>query len=117
VDERTTLDTLLEETRLADSPEYAAVGQTRPLSPQERHFLDWGRDKIKADAILLQRIPVNNSCFPLAYFRRLQDDNPKTIAEAHRLAWNMGKAPLLFLVLPGKVLVHSTYEAPKPDRR
>lgn len=117
MNETQTLHNLLEALGLRDSPEYASIDQVAKLPPQERHFLDWGHDKIDADAVLFQRIPVNNSCFPLAYFRRLQDDNPKTIAEAHCLAWNMGRAPLLFLVLPGKILVHSTFEAPKPDRR
>ena len=117
MDETQTLCNLLQDTGLAGSPEFASADGADQLSPRDRHFLDWGHEKIKADAVLFQRIPVNNSSFPLAYFRRLQDDNPEVIAEAHRLAWNMGRAPLLFLVLPGKILVHSTFEAPKPDRR
>ena len=60
---------------------------------------------------------VNQSCFPLAYFRRLEDNNPSKIAEAHKLAWNMGQAPLLFLVLPGRALVYSTYESPRLSRK
>lgn len=117
MDQADTLHNLLQDTGLDDSPEFASVDGADKLSPRERHFLDWGHDKIKADAVLFQRIPVNNSCFPLAYFRRLQDDNPEMIAQAHRLAWNMGRAPLLFLVLPGKILVHSTFEPPQLDRR
>ena len=108
-----TLNYILEKTKIASCPEYVSLDSADKISPRERHFLDWGRKKIKAEAVLFQRIPVNNSCFPLVYFRRLQDANPAAIAEAHRLAWNMGRAPLLFLILPGRVLVHSTFEAPK----
>jgi hypothetical protein len=117
MDEAKTLHNFLEDIGLEGRAEYASLGRAEKLPPQERHFLEWGHKKIKAESVLFQRIPEGNSCFPLAYFRRLQDDNPQTIAEAHRLAWNMGRAPLLFLVLPGKIRVHSTFEAPKRDRR
>ena len=112
MDEKRTLDDLLTETGLGMAREYVSVDKADKLTPHEKHYLEWGRDKIKADGVLFQRIPVNNTCFPLVYFRRLQDDNPDTIAQAHRLAWNMGRAPLLFLVLPGKIRVHSTFEPP-----
>ena len=42
-----------------------------------------------------------------------EDPNPQEIAKAHRLAWNMGQAPLLFVVIPGEVRVYSTYERPR----
>lgn len=113
MNESETLHNLLNELGLEDRPECASVDQSDHLRPQERHFLDWGREKIKADAVVFQRVPVSGSCFPLVYVRRLQDDKPETIAQAHRLAWNMGRAPLLFLVLPGRILVHSAFEAPK----
>ena len=66
MDETQTLGNLLQDTGLGGSPEFASADDADKLSPREKHFLDWGRDKIKADAVLFQRIPVNNSCFPLA---------------------------------------------------
>lgn len=113
MDEKQTLDHFLNDSGLSRGSEYVSVDHESKLSPREKHFLDWGRDKIKAEAVLFQRIPINDSCFPLVYFRRLQDANPVTIAEAHRLAWNMGRAPLLFVVLPGKIRVYSTFESPQ----
>ena len=107
MNESETLHNLLHELGLEDRPECVSVDQSDHLRPQERHFLDWGRDKIKADAVVFQRVPVSDSVFPLVYIRRLQDSDPTTIAEAHRLAWNMGRAPLLFLVVPGRILDHS----------
>ena len=108
-----TFHDLLEETGLRDSREYVSA-DSKTISPRERHFLEWGKNKIGAEGVVLQRIPMNDSCFPLAYFRRLEDASPSKIADVHKLAWNMGRAPLIFIVLPGKVLVHSTYERPRP---
>ncbi len=116
MDSAHTLHDLLTELDLHDSPEYVSA-DVEKVRPQDRHFLEWGRDKIGADGVVFQRIPVNDSSYPLAYFRRLADDNPSNRAEAHRLAWNMGRAPLLFLVTQGKILVYSTYERPRPRRR
>ena len=112
MDPASTLDNLLEATGIGEDPGYLSVG-TGGLSAHEKHVLEWGRGKIGADAVVLQRTNVTGSVFPLAYFRRLGSAGPAEIAEAHRLAWNMGRAPLLFLVLPGKVRVYSTYEAPR----
>ena len=84
--------------------------------PREKYLLEWGNQKIGADAVFVQRITGGGSSFPLVYFRRLEDADPKKIANAHKLAWNMGQAPLLFIVLPGKIRVYSTYERPKWKR-
>jgi type I restriction-modification system DNA methylase subunit len=107
---------LLSELDLHDSSEYVSA-DSRNVRPQDYHFLDWGRDKIRAEGVMLQRIPVNDSSYPLAYFRRLEDDRPSSMAEAHRLAWNMGRAPLLFLVTAGRIYVYSTYDHPRRQRR
>ena len=116
MDAGNTLHDLLSELHLQDSPEYVS-GDSVNVRPQDQHFLDWGRHKIEADGVVFQRITVNDSSYPLAYFRCLEDDSPTNIAEAHRLAWNMGRAPLLFMVTSGKVRVYSTYERPRPRRR
>jgi len=107
---------LLEEIGFCDSPEYLSI-DSADIRPRDRHFVEWGRDKIRADGVVLQRTSVVDSCFPLVYFRQLEDDDPRIIAHAHKLAWNMGRAPLLVLVLPGRVLVYSTYERPRPRLR
>jgi len=110
-----TLHNLLVELDFHDSSEYISA-DSRKVRPQDQHFLDWGRDKIEAEGVVLQRIPANDSSYPLAYFRQLDEYDTRNIADAHRLAWNMGRAPLLFIVVPGRILVHSTYERPRPRR-
>ena len=110
-----TLDNFLSVTGLGEDPGCLFVGKGDVSAP-EKHVLEWG-SKIGADAVVLQRMNVTGSVFPLAYFRTLETAEPAAIAEAHRLAWNMGRAPLLFVVLPGKVRAYSSYEAPRPRRR
>ena len=116
MDTTSTLHDLLSELDLRDSPEYVST-RSENVRPRDQHFLAWGRDKIGAEGVVFQRIPVNNSSYPLAYFRRLEDDSPSNKAEAHRLAWNLGRAPLLFLVTAGKILVYSTYDQPRRERK
>ncbi|MBM4024511.1 MAG: hypothetical protein FJ280_03785, partial [Planctomycetes bacterium] len=115
MDAKDTWHWLLRESGFHESPEYVSV-DSGEVRAQDRHFLEWGRNKIKAEGVLFQRIPVNDSSYPLAYFRQMQDENPVIIAEAHRLAWNMGRAPLLFLVTSGKILVYSTYDRPRRQK-
>lgn len=116
MDATKTLNSLLDELHFHDSPEYINITHdSQHLKPQDRHFLEWGREKIGAEGVILQKIPLTGSSYPLAYFRCLEDEKPSNIAEAHKLAWNMGRAPLLFIVVAGKILVHSTYEQPRPN--
>lgn len=117
MDATSTLHDFLQATGLAGSDEYASTDNLPQLSARERHLLEWGRAKIAADAVILQRMPINNSCFPLAYLRQMDSLDPAEIAEAHKLAWNMGRAPLLLLVLPGQIRAYSTYERPRPKQR
>jgi hypothetical protein len=35
------------------------------------------------------------------------------IAELHRLAWNTGEVPLLFIVLPNQLLIYNNYVPPR----
>ena len=49
---------------------------------------------------------------PLIYFAAMDSYDSNTIAEFHRLAWNLGEAPLLFVVTPDLLLVYNNYMAP-----
>ncbi len=52
---------------------------------------------------------------PLIYFSVIQTHDAKEVAELHRLSWNLGEAPLLFVVTPDKILVYNNYAAPQVD--
>ena len=51
--------------------------------------------------------------FPLIYFSVIQKYDAKQVAELHRLSWNLGEAPLLFVVTPDEILIYNNYEAPQ----
>jgi len=103
-----TLNNFLADTDFGNDPGYLSIDNGKALPARQKHFLEWGKDKISADAVILQQTRISKSCFPLAYFRLLDTADSDKIAEAHRLAWNMGRAPLLFVVLPGKILAYTT---------
>jgi len=78
----------------------------------QRYVLRQAKEKLGIDAIFFLKPALEGPSIPLIYFRKLESRNPYEIAELHKLAWNMGQAPLLFVVLPDVVLVYSTYEPP-----
>ena len=114
MDSSETLNNLLSDTDLGEGKEL--LSEARALSARETHLLEWGKLKIGANLAFVQHPSIKGTCFPLAYFRRLEDPDPEKIAEIHKLAWNMGQAPLLFVVLPGWVQVYSTYERPRKKK-
>lgn len=79
----------------------------------QRYILKQAKEKLDIDAIFFLKPEIGPS-IPLIYFRKLEskEDHHK-IAELHQLIWNMGQAPLLFVVLPTTVLIYNAYEPPK----
>ena len=43
----------------------------------------------------------------------LQDDDSAKEAQLHSLSWNMGEAPLLFIVTPTELKIYNNYQTPK----
>ncbi|MBK7199943.1 N-6 DNA methylase [Candidatus Amarolinea dominans] len=75
------------------------------------------KQKLGADAVFFFKPRGSNISVPYIYFRRLEAQDPRQvsveIAELHKLAWNMGKAPLLFVVLTdGRILIYNTFQSP-----
>ena len=79
----------------------------------QRYILKQAKEKLDIDAIFFLKPEIGPS-IPLIYFRKLEskEDHHK-IAELHQLIWNIGQAPLLFVVLPTTVLIYNAYEPPK----
>lgn len=71
------------------------------------------RNKLGIDAVFFLRVPGGSARIPLIYFARLEKNDPEIIAELHRLARNLGEAPLLFVTLPDRLFVYSNYKLPK----
>lgn len=78
----------------------------------QKYFFDYVKNKLNIDAVFFYS-PQNGPSFPIIYFKQLECQNPAIIAELHKLVWNMGQAPLLFIILPTKVLIYNSYETPR----
>jgi len=81
----------------------------------QRYILKQAKEKLGADAIFFLNFLTSRteSSVPLIYFRRLKSYDSHKIAELHKKVWNMGQAPLLFIILPEVVLVYNSNEPPK----
>ena len=78
----------------------------------QRYIFKHVSEKLGADAVFFLKAESGQS-IPLIYFHKLEYRDHDTIAKLHKQAWNMGQAPLLFIVLPDVVLIYNAYEQPK----
>lgn len=79
----------------------------------QKFILRQAKEKLDIDAIFFLKPIEGKSSIPLIYFRKLEYIDKKKIAELHKKVWNIGQAPLLFIVLPEIVLIYNAYEPPK----
>jgi type I restriction-modification system DNA methylase subunit len=50
---------------------------------------------------------------PCIYFTQLNEPNPTELAKLHKLSWNHGLAPMLWIITPDEVLLYNSYSQPK----
>lgn len=50
---------------------------------------------------------------PCIYFTQLNEPNPRELAKLHKLCWNHGLAPMLWVITPDEVLLYNSYSQPK----
>ncbi|MFM6673578.1 MAG: Eco57I restriction-modification methylase domain-containing protein, partial [Dolichospermum sp.] len=50
---------------------------------------------------------------PCIYFTQLNEPNPRELAKLHKLSWNHGLAPMLWVITPDEVLLYNSYSQPK----
>lgn len=82
------------------------------LTAFQNYFFSQAREKLKIDAIYFLRDSEGVPKIPMIYFAAMDTYDSAKIAELHRLAWNSGEAPLLFIVLPDQLLVYNNYDIP-----
>lgn len=83
------------------------------MSPFQRQFYTQVHDKLGVDAVYFLRDANGIAKIPLIYFSFIQKYDAKQVAELHRLSWNLGEAPLLFVVTPDEIIVYNNYETPR----
>jgi len=69
-------------------------------------------NKLGIDAIFFFKPEQGGPSVPLIYFKLMEQSTPETIAELHKLSWNIGQAPLLFVILPNSVQIFNNLEKP-----
>ena len=83
------------------------------LSTFQRMFYEQTKSKIGVDAVYFLRDEEGIAKIPLIYFSMLQDDDAAKAAQLHSLSWNMGEAPLLFIVTATELKIYNNYQTPK----
>lgn len=83
------------------------------MSPFQKLFYTQVHEKIGIDAVYFLRDANGVAKVPLIYFSAIQKYDAKQVAELHRLSWNLGEAPLLFVVTPDEILIYNNYETPQ----
>ena len=91
----------------------ATEDSVQSMSPFQRLFYTQVHEKIGIDAVFFLRDANGIAKVPLIYFSVIQKYDAKQVAELHRLSWNLGEAPLLFVVTPDEILIYNNYEAPQ----
>lgn len=91
----------------------AAEDSLPEMSPFQRLFYTQVHEKLGIDAVYFLRDANGIAKIPLIYFSAIQKYDATKVAELHRLSWNLGEAPLLFVVTPDEVLIYNNYEAPQ----
>ena len=78
----------------------------------QEFFFSQVKEKLGIDAVFFLRDAEGIPKIPMIYFSAMDSYDSERIAELHRLSWNTGEAPLLFVVLPDQLLVYNNYELP-----
>lgn len=82
------------------------------MTPYQRLFYNQVKEKLNIDAVYFLRDEQGIAKIPLIYFSLLDQYDAKEVAKLHKLSWNMGEAPLLFVVCPDAIKVFNNYSLP-----
>lgn len=91
----------------------ATEGSLQSMTAFQRLFFTQAHEKVGIDAIYFLRDANGIAKVPLIYFSAIQKYDTKQVAELHRLSWNLGEAPLLFVVTPDEIIIYNNYETPR----
>lgn len=90
-----------------------AYTSTEGLSTYQQQICNMVKEKLGISAVYFLRDADGTPKIPLVYFAAMDQYDPNAIADLHRLAWNLGDAPLLFVVTPEKLSIYNNYAAPR----
>lgn len=96
-----------------DKTGLASENNIDSLTAFQKLFFEQAKSKIGVDAVYFLRDEEGVAKIPLIYFSMLEDDNAIKAAQLHSLSWNMGEAPLLFVVTITELKIYNNYQTPK----
>lgn len=91
----------------------ASENNANNLTAFQKLFYEQAKSKIGVDAVYFLRDEDGVAKIPLIYFSMVEDDNAAKAAHLHSLSWNMGEAPLLFIVTPTELKIYNNYQTPQ----
>ncbi|WP_278581032.1 HsdM family class I SAM-dependent methyltransferase [Eubacterium callanderi] len=94
----------------------ASEDNLQNMSTFQKLFYTQVRQKIGVNAVYFLRDADGIAKVPVIYFSIIQQYDANKIAELHRLSWNLGEAPLLFIVTPDELLIYNNYKSPRVSR-
>ncbi len=116
-DSQATIEQLYEDLGFSASENFVTTENVSLNNYPQKIIFESARSKLGVDSVFFYKSPGSDTSVPYIYFSRLEGYNPaevaKQLADLHKLAWNMGRAPVLFVALPaGQVLIYDTYHPP-----
>ena len=91
----------------------ASEDNLEDLSMFQKAFYEQVKSKIGVDAVFFLRDEEGVAKIPLIYFSMIDDNDLLHTAKLHSLSWNMGEAPLLFIVTPTELKIYNNYQTPR----
>ena len=91
----------------------ASKDSLQSMTSFQKLFYTQVHEKIGIDAVYFLRDANGIAKVPIIYFSVIQKYDAQQVAELHRLSWNLGEAPLLFVVTPDEILIYNNYKAPQ----
>lgn len=82
------------------------------MTTYQKLFYNQVKEKLNIDAVYFLRDEQGVAKIPLIYFSLLDQYDAHEVARLHKLSWNMGEAPLLFVVCPDEIKVFNNYAIP-----
>ena len=104
---------ILNELNINEKNGLASNENYNTLSTYQRLFYTQAKNKIGVDAVYFLRDEDGIAKIPLIYFSMVNSDDTAEAARLHRLSWNMGEAPLLFVVTPTELKIYNNYKTPQ----
>lgn len=87
--------------------------ETESLTGYQRHFYETVKNRLGVNAVYFMRVNGESARVPIIYFSLIESYDASKIAELHQMAWNLGEAPLLFVVTPEDLFIFNNYSIPQ----